>query len=251
MSIGTGTDTIVTRGLEYYIDPANPLCFTDGDSVVNDIYAGGTSGSGFFSGSIMSGSLSSSDALKSFDLSPSEAHIRFNNDFFDFASGDPPFTVSLWFKSSGSAERGGIFGVSAGVDPNNAGGYVPAIYIGTTNYLYTSCFWGGSTSNLSVYSTAVNDNIWHNVTVTYTTSGFDNHKTYVDGVLTANLTKNQSSFGSGTYYYFYGAGRSSTWSAGTNTYFGGKMGIWMWYSKQLTAEEVLQNYNALRHRYGR
>lgn len=251
MAIGTGTELVVTKGLQYYIDPANPLCFTDGDSVVNDIYAGGTSGSGFFSGSIMSGSLTSSDAIKSFNFSPTKAHIIFNHDFFDHATGDPPFTVSLWFKASGSGQQGGIFGQAASTEPDTTLGWVPAVYIGTTGYLYTSCFWGGSQSNLSVYSTVVTDNIWHNVTVTYTTSGFDNHKTYVDGVLTANLTKNQASYASSTYYYFMGAAKQNSWSAGTSTYFGGKMGIWMWWDRQLSADEVLQNYNALRHRYGR
>jgi hypothetical protein len=147
-------------------------------------------------------------------------------------------SVSIWFKFS---NYGVILGQNAGV-PFSLVGYVPAIYIDTSFYLRTSMFWGGSTGNQSVSSSPLSINTWYNVTVT---NGSNTQKTYLNGELIATLSKTQASY-AGAYYYTLGAGVWDSWGGSTGNvgYLQGQIANLYYYDKELTAAEVLQNYNA-------
>jgi hypothetical protein len=165
----------------------------------------------------------------------SSNYVNLPTNFFNNNSGTP-FSVSIWFKSNGGT--GTIFG-----QQSNAG-YVPAIYIDSLNKLRTQCFWGGallpSTSTINV-----NDNNWHNVTVTY---NGPNHLTYIDGVLDTSKTVTQTSYGS-TYTYSLGYGPAFAWPNANSDYFNGSISNFMFYNKALSLSEVQQNFNNLRGRY--
>jgi hypothetical protein len=147
-------------------------------------------------------------------------------------------SVSIWFKFS---NYGVILGQNAGV-PFSLGSYVPAIYIDTSFYLRTSMFWGGSTGNQSVSPSPLSINTWYNVTVT---NGSNTQKTYLNGELIATLSKTQASY-AGAYYYTLGAGVWDSWGGSTGNvgYLQGQIANLYYYDKELTASEVLQNYNA-------
>jgi hypothetical protein len=179
-----------------------------------------------------------------FNFNGSNNHATLPTNFFNHNAGTP-FTVSFWFKTS--VAQGLILGQQNNTVIDGASGWVPAIYVDTNGKIRTSCFWGGSVANQSVSAQSVNDNIWHNITVTFAGTS---HKSYLDGQLFATLTKTQTTYAS-VYYYFIGSGTRSGWTnIGTNTYFTGQIATMMFYTRELSSQEVLQNFNAQRSRYG-
>jgi hypothetical protein len=155
-----------------------------------------------------------------------------------------PFTFSFWFKTTST---GTILGQQNTNTPGTATGFVPAIYVGTNGILYTSCFWGGSTSNQSTSPSSVNSGNWNNITVTFLSN---NQVSYLNGVSYATLSKTQTSY-STTYYYFIGAGFGGSWiNFPASHYFNGNISNTLYYNRALSASEVLQNYNATKGRFG-
>jgi hypothetical protein len=147
-------------------------------------------------------------------------------------------SISVWFKFS---NYGVILGQSDSA-PFAPSGWVPAIYIDTSFYLRTSVFWGGATTNQSVSPSPLSINTWYNVTVT---NESNTQKTYLNGELIGTLSKTQSSY-AGVYYYTLGAGVWGGWNGVTGSvgYLQGQIANLYYYDKELTADEVLQNYNA-------
>ena len=155
-----------------------------------------------------------------------------------------PFTFSIWFKTSST---GIILGQTNTSNPTAAAGYVPAIYVGTNGLLYTSCFWGGATSNKSVSSSSVNNGSWNNITVTFASNS---QISYLNGVSYATLSKTQTQY-TLTYYYFLGSGKGVNWTNfPASPYFNGNISNAVYYNRALTAQEIQQNFNALRGRFG-
>jgi hypothetical protein len=163
--------------------------------------------------------------------------------FFNHDAGTP-FTVSIWFITTNAG--GTLFGQQGSSNPSSSsGGYVPAIYVNANGKMVTSCFWGGSTNDISVSSASVNDGNWHNITVAFASGS---QKTYLDGVLTGTVSKTQTTYSS-NYYYFLGAGYSEFWPLASGYYFNGRVGYMSFYNAELTGAQVLQNYNAISNRY--
>jgi hypothetical protein len=221
---------IVTSSLIYAIDAGNLVSYPKSGTTIYPLTGSNTdtltNGVGF---SPIDGGIWTFDGVDDYiDLStdPWPANA-FTND-----------SVSIWFKFS---NYGVILGQNAGV-PFSLGGYVPAIYIDTSFYLRTSMFWGGSTGNQSVSPSPLSINTWYNVTLT---NGSNTQKTYLNGELIATLSKTQASY-AGAYYYTLGAGVWDSWGGSTGNvgYLQGQIANLYYYDKELTASEVLQNYNA-------
>ena len=220
---------IVTDGLIYAIDAGNLVSYPKSGTTVYPLTGSNTdtltNGVGFLP---IDGGTWTFDGVDDYiDLSadPWPANA-FTND-----------SVSIWFKFS---NYGVILGQNAGV-PFSLGGYVPAIYIDTSFYLRTSMFWGGSTGNQSVSPSPLSINTWYNVTLT---NGSNTQKTYLNGELIATLSKTQASY-AGAYYYTLGAGVWTGWGGSTGNvgYLQGQIANLYYYDKELTAAEVLQQYN--------
>ena len=221
---------IVTDGLVFAIDAGNLVSYPKSGTTVYPLTGSNTdtltNGVGF---SPIDGGIWTFDGVDDYiDLStdPWPANA-FTND-----------SVSIWFKFS---NYGVILGQNA-APTLNVGSYVPAIYIDTSFYLRTSMFWGGSTGNQSVSPSPLSINTWYNVTLT---NGSNTQKTYLNGELIATLSKTQASY-AGVYYYTLGAGVWAGWGGITGSvgYLQGQIANLYYYDKELTASEVLQNYNA-------
>ena len=227
---------IVTDGLVLCLDAGNPKSYPGIGTAWTDLSGNGNNGTlendvGYDSGN--GGALS-------FDGSNEYSTLPTN--LLKHETGNP-FTFSIWFKTSST---GVILGQQNTSTPNTAGGWVPAIYVGSNGLLYTSCFFGGNTSNVSATSSTVNNGSWNNITVTFLSGS---HISYLNGNSYATLAKTQT-FYSSTYYYFLGSGRVSSWPAApASPYFNGNISNIFYYNKALTASEVQQNYNALKGRY--
>jgi hypothetical protein len=155
-----------------------------------------------------------------------------------------PFTFSIWFKTSST---GVILGQQNTSTPNTATGWVPGIYVGTNGLLYTSCFWGGATSNQSVTSSTVNNGAWNNISVSFLSGS---QISYLNGTSYATLAKTQTSYSS-TYYYFLGSGQVNGWTAApASPYFNGNIANTLYYNRALSATEIQQNFNATKTRFG-
>jgi hypothetical protein len=227
-------NVIVTDGLSVYLDTANPRCYSGSGITVNGLVGG-------IGGTLVNGIGFSSQNNGSFFYDGSDDYFRFPLNFFVHDSGSP-FTISIWFKTG---TTGMIFGQENGATPGAGGGWVPAIYVDTNGKIRTSCFWGGSTTNQSISSASVNDNLWHQITVTFESTS---HKSFLDGILFDTITKTQT-FYSLTYYYYLGSGKNASWPSTGNMTLSGNISNFMFYNRALSATEVLQNYNATKGRY--
>lgn len=225
---------IVSTGLTVYLDSANTRSYAGSGFTVNPLVGG-------IGGTLVNGIGLSSQNSGSFFYDGSDDYLRLPANFFNPDSGTP-FTVSVWFKTGTS---GMILGQENGATPGSGTGWVPAIYVDTNGKIRTSCFWGGSTTNQSTSSASVNDNLWHQILVTFESTS---HKSYLDGILFDTITKTQANY-SAIYYYYLGSGKNASWPSAGNMTLNGNISNFMFYNRALTAQEVLQNYNVTKKRY--
>jgi hypothetical protein len=224
---------IVSDGLSVYLDAANARSYSGSGITVNGLVGG-------IGGTLVNGIGFSSQNNGSFFYDGSDDYLRLPANFFNPDSGTP-FTVSVWFKTGTS---GMIFGQENGATPGTGSGWVPAIYVDTNGKLRTSCFYGGNTAQ-SVSTISVNDNLWHQIIVTFESSS---QKSYLDGILFNTLSKTHQNY-SATYYYYLGSGKNTGWPNAGNMTLSGNISNFMFYNRALSAQEIQQNYNATKGRY--
>jgi hypothetical protein len=160
-----------------------------------------------------------------------------SNDFIQMSY--PPsffsnYTLSCWFRASS-------FGT-------NAQGLVA--YGNESNYQRRTIFlWDGGSGNVRVTSSAYTSNILASTTLSLNTwyyaaitlSSTAEAKIYLNGVLDGSGTHILESPSSNTLYI----GRT-----GSGEYFNGRIPVAHIYNRVLSAAEILQNYNALKSRFG-
>lgn len=152
------------------------------------------------------------------------------------------FTINIWFKTPNN--KGTLFGEQDNSTPGTSSG-VPAIYIDSNGKLVTTCFYGGNTSNVTVSSSRVDDNNWHNVVVTYSGT---TQTTYIDNFLIGTLSKTQTNYGGSNKYYFLCTGYSAGYPNSNGDYFEGRIGYFAVYNKLYDPSKI-DNYSALKFRY--
>ena len=106
-------------------------------------------------------------------------------------------------------------------------------------YVYWTHYDGAWQSNLKS-TTMVSNNVWHQIVYVNSTDGTG--RIYVDGV---SEVSGSSALLSGNYFSPDNIG----WGY-SGQYFSGSLGSVKFYDISLTAAQVLQNFNALRGRYG-
>jgi hypothetical protein len=217
----TGAPVIDTN-LTLWVDAAQPSSYNPPSSTWTDISGTGTSFT-----------LSNSPTFNSTD---SGGTLRFNNASSQFGTGAGTpvginaYTKSIWFKLSGIADNNLL--------SSSVGGHF--MFFGGTSKLYCGhTGWAGfpltypSTANFS-------GNIWYNVCLTFdTTNGMT---LYINGIQDSTYTTQKTGV-SGT-----GQCNLACFAPGGNL-LNGIVAQAMIYNRALTADEVLQNFNALRRRY--
>ena len=222
---------VVTNGLVYYLDAANTRCYSGSGITANALIGGigGTLVNGVGFGTTNNGSFT-------FDGT---------NDYIDcgnFLDNPTDFTVIAWQKTSSSTNVQMM--VAKLVNYSSGAGWgmfvrgdIPTqglSFILQTNF-----------SNWIVYycSKLVNDNIWHHCAAIITNkivTGF-----YVDGISYSILNGSGGTLGSISNAVNVRIGRDEA-----NEYiFNGNISNTAIYNRALTAQEVLQNYNATKKRY--
>lgn len=148
-----------------------------------------------------------------------------------------PFTISSWFKTSGSGEyylfdnfdNNGIEDISLRVDGGVMEINMIASILGNTGALR--------------YGSGYNNNVWHNFVMTW--NGSNTISGYADGSLigTTSSYTFSGSFDSGTAFWIGQRPFSVLW-------FPGNIAATYFYNIALNSVQVSQNFNALRGRFG-
>lgn len=206
---------IVKDGLVLYLDASSPNSYNSnfGLTTWKDISGNGNNGT------LVNGPTFNSGNGGSIVFDGSNDYVSIPS--FSFTE---DFSVNFWeMLTFGTGNNQGVIGnVGAGDDINHYGGKV-RLYNRTAD------------SDAIVAITSVSLNIYYNYTFTRTGTSY---KIYTNGVLD-NLN---------TYPVF--SWDVSAIGSGNAGYFRGKIPLIHLYSRALTAQEVLQNYNATKSRFG-
>jgi hypothetical protein len=223
-----GTPTIVTNGLVLNLDAANTKSYVSGSTTWRDISGrenNGTLTNGPTFSSANGGSIVF-DQVDDFVTAPNNSSINLTE-----AGG----AVSIWVKTN-----------------VNATGSVNGNLVGKTN-TYTNGYWLVKYNNkvrMSLYGTSnlemigeriITDDIWHYIVATWTSSQLT---IYIDGVLDKTQSYNFT-FTTATNPLYIG--RQNNTGEG---YFRGNISTVQIYNRALTQQEITQNYNALKSRFG-
>ena len=230
---------IVTNGLVLALDAGDRNSYTSGSSTWNDL-----SGNGY-NGTLTNG--------PTFD-SANNGSIVFDgvNDYasipgignLDFGVNDN-FTIETWVNLQSIPASGNTSAICCKFFCCGIDWYYP-----TANTIVFRAGVRNVTDGQKSFSSNNyrNLNQWYHLMFTYTPNQSDGMKLYVDGSLDATLTNvglsefsdNTEAFRMGANSVLGGSGRySNIKTAGTKMY-----------NRTLTAQEILQNYNALKGRFG-
>jgi hypothetical protein len=235
---------IVTDGLVLYLDAANPTSYTSGSVLYKNLKPNFTP--------IISTTLSnqnstttlpqySSEGIGSFIFNGTGSAIRvLNNPQTSGFWPQPLLTLEAWFKTpgtgSGQAGGAGIFGFTYGI----------RCWLSSAGTILTS-YNNSPSSSIQVQTSGENyyDNKWHHVVSQ--TNGNTTYL-YVDGRLRGQTTNSIPWTGTSPWPTdSLNIGRDNN---NNNYFFSGSIGPIKVYNRVITAQEILQNYNATKTRFG-
>jgi hypothetical protein len=236
-----GQGNIITNGLVLNLDAANPRSYDYpyNGTIWNDLSGNGNNGTlinGVGYNSSNGGSLVF-DGVN--DYISTTTNLGTNP--------IPSHTISVWVKTSVASGKK-IIGIENQQIGTTSNIYDRHIYVGTNGRFYYGVY--DTTNRLLVSNSSLVDGVWHNIVGICT--GNNQIFLYVDSIL--------NSFGVGNSYALYGSsyirigsyalGVPGGWANSANGYFTGQIANAQIYNRALSSQEVLQNYNATRARFG-
>ena len=223
---------IVSDGLTFAVDPANSRSHISGSTTATDVISGAN---GSFTGNTQF--LSQNQGV--FDFDGTDDYIDFST--HQVLDTSAAFTIAAW---------GHLDSFSPDVYPglircktDQATGFIT----GFSNQSGYEFYAGSSANFVMIYSgidTSEVLNKWVYATVTYNGSGRTsngNYKLYLNGV--SKTVSNTSGFSATDNSTRIGMGNT------TSTQWNGQISAVHVYNRELSANEVLQNYNALKGRF--
>ena len=213
----------VTNGLLICVDPANISSYSGTGLTARGLVSG-------IGSTLVNGIGFSSSNSGTFILDGTNDYINGDTTSFDL-TGD--LSAEVWFNLSATAGDW-VRLIGKGDVSNRTFGF----WYNNTEQCFLFQRYGTTNNVSSTYSITVQTNIWYHVLVT---SNGSTHKLYLNG---ADV---QTQTGSGPFL-----SSTSTLKVGygeIHTYHNGRIGLYRIYNRALTAQEVLQNYNATKKRY--
>ena len=213
----------VRNGLLICVDPANISSYSGAGITARGLVSG-------IGATLVNGIGFSSSNSGAFILDGSNDYIDSDVTSFDL-TGD--LSAEVWFNLSALASDW-VRVIGKGDGSNRTFGFwynAPS-----SAFLYQR--YGASGNVGFLYGPSIQINTWYHVIVT---SSGSTHKIYFNGVDVMTQT------GAGPFY-----STASTLKVGygeAHTYHNGRIGLYRIYNRALTAQEVLQNYNATKKRY--
>jgi hypothetical protein len=225
---------VVQPGLAYHLDPGNIASYPKGTNTWFDL-------TGNYQGAFVNYPNYS-------DYGGGSMVFNGSNTSIAFTTAGPitsyPFTVSVWATNSSAwLPASGAFQelvnlsiagqrVSMGAINNQSSGWPGSIGL----------FYGGTSHFTGPTPTLTASNQWHQITWVVYGSADTNHQVYLDGRLIV-MTNNSGAHGG-----------TAGWNIGSDStsaeYWNGRIGQVLMYNRILSPQEVQQNFNSARHRYG-
>lgn len=230
MSVSGGPD-MVQDGLVVYVDFANPRSYISGSR----------SGSNLANGSVESLSAFGTPLFSTGGLGSARFSTTSDPNFPIGSFTNPQaFTIGCWFYATQSNSSGKMIGLDAGgqydraLAMNTSGSVIFLVYPGTIVTISSSL--------------AYNDSKWHYAAATYTSQS-TSMSLYVDGQLVASRggVNNAQVF---TGPWIIGGGSVGGYPNVSNGTFQGYLGNATAYHKVLSSQEIQQNFDAQRSRFG-
>jgi hypothetical protein len=218
---------IVTEGLVLYLDAANPYSYVSGSTSWNDISRGGNNGT-LVNGPTFN---SANNGSIVFDGVDDYANVP-NNTILNSNTG----TISVWFNYTSAPGNGSVL-----LGKTDVFGSLNGLNIFIHQGALGVQIKGNSPTATNIPGPNLNTNTWYNFTLTYT-SGVS-YSSYSNGIFTE--TNSLLSFNFSTQPLRLARSVDTYWSN-----FGGQISITQLYNRALSAQEVLQNYNATKTRFG-
>jgi len=245
MAIYKNTPPIVTNGLIMYFDAANTKSYTSGSTTLRNLNPGYTN--------ITSSTLQNQNSTVTLpQYSPEgggcfvfngtgSAVLVSNNPQTAGFWPKPELTLEAWFKTagtgSGQAGGSGIFGFTYGIMCTiNPAGQMRTVFNSSPS---------GAISITTPAGANYFDNTWHQV---ITQTNGSTVSLYVDGILRGQST-NAASAWTGTSPWPTNQLNFGRDNNNNNIFFSGSIGPVRVYDRVLSAQEVLQNYNATKGRF--
>jgi hypothetical protein len=245
MAFINGNNNIITDGLIYCIDASNLQSYIGSGASVQNIVGHLQGSSTFQNNSAENSSPTLNTSPNSWDFAGNK-HIKvLPADLFEIGTNDMSF--SWWFKQNGTPGSSPYLFASINT------GYTDwsRLYMDESGHLNWNSDDGTNPLSSLTGTTNYADNNWHNVTITSIYGG-SNHtqNMYVDGQLHVGPDTQADSGVNNTGGIWIGALWPSGNVGGTvRNQWTGDMAFFSVYRKELSASEVLQNYNALKGRF--
>lgn len=152
------------------------------------------------------------------------------------------FSLCTWFKTSGTQRK--IIGFESNRTGTTSVDHDRHVYLASNGYFHFGVWTGTKTSISTSFSLA--DNNWK-----YAVATWDNNtmKIYVNGQLSAQGTGIISA-ASYSGYWRIGGYKNDFWQGNGDGYWTGTLAMVSIYNRVLTQEQVTQNFEALRARFG-
>ena len=213
----------IRNGLLICVDPANPSSYSGSGLTATGLVSG-------IGATLVNGIGFSSSNNGTFILDGSNDYINSDAISFDL-TGD--LSAEVWFNISVSASDWVRV-----IGKGDGGGRTFGFWYNSPSAVFLYQRYGPSGNVGTSYGLSLQTNTWYHVIVT---SSGSTHKLYING------TDVQTQTGAGPFH-----SSSSTLKVGygeVHTYHNGRIGLYRIYNRPLTAQEVLQNYNATKKRY--
>jgi hypothetical protein len=226
-------DTAVTTNLVAYYNPDLTTSYPGSGTTLFDISGNGLNGT-------MS-NITYTDPYFTYNGTSSQVNIA-DNALLEPGAGD--WTMEAWFNTT--AFKTGSAGTILGkFDPGGASQDVSySIRTNNTGIVYAQIGNGTTVVNSPNYQTVLST--WVQVVYVWKNVASNSLEAYINGVSIGSTAHSFSSILNASTNLYIGSYNGGEYSQ----YFDGKIGITRLYNAALTAEQVLQNYNANRSTYG-
>lgn len=236
-----GTAAIEIDALSLYLDPGNTSSYSGSGTTWTDISDTGNDGT--LSSSNVTHSSSTNGGI--FTIAAG-GYISFGTSLTNISEVVRGFTFQAFIKPTTINSYHGIFGAYGSTSGGRLYNWL-RIEGGRLKWFTTNSS-GSYQQSLGPYLT---NNTWVNVCIVVTSNGTNSGqcKFYINGSL--NTTNNLSDQSSAASNVEFRIGQNTRFSSTPyNGQYYGDIGVYMWYSKELTASEISDNYDVFKSRYG-
>jgi hypothetical protein len=229
---------IVTDGLVLYMDAANSKSYVSGSTTWNDISRSG------INGTLVNGPTFNSANGGSIVFDGTNDYAGFGV-ISNLPSGTSNRTMIGWVQDNSISDYVGDLCPMFGYGSDSSTGQLFRLSIGGTTFNNRRLvIWTNTNNHISTFS--IDRNIWNHVTVTVTTGvSFPRLTIYKNGVADAGSERNINTVNNQP-FEIAELTQNPTYAINFN----GRVSQVQVYNRALSAQEILQNYNATKTRFG-